>query len=93
MTLRFCEAFAPPLHSQFLPVLAMVSNAPSGASTPRFVSQNTTAEDLLKTQTVGLVNLSDFRKRRADVAELKEREAQDSARSGTQTPTVDEDGR
>jgi len=40
----------------------------SGASTPnaRFVSQNTIAEDLLKSQTVGLVHLDDFRKRRAE---------------------------
>lgn len=71
----------------------MTSNPPSGASTPRFVSQNATAEDLLKTQTVGLVNLSDYKKRRADVLEQKEREAQDGARSGTQTPTLEgEDG-
>jgi len=40
----------------------------SGSSTPnaRFVSQNTVAEDHLKSQTVGLVHLDDFRKRRAE---------------------------
>lgn len=58
---------------------------PSGSSTPnpRFTAQNTTAEDLLKEQTVGLVHLSDFRKRRAEAQELKERETQGS---GASTP-------
>ena len=35
----------------------------------RFKPQNVTAEDLLKSQTVGLVKLEDFRKRRAEVLE------------------------
>ena len=61
------------------------SNPPSGTSTPRFTSQSATAEDLLKSHTVGLVNLADFRKRRADVLELKEKEA----REGTNTPDSD----
>ncbi|KAJ8115649.1 hypothetical protein OPT61_g2753 [Boeremia exigua] len=39
----------------------------------RFASQAATAEDLLKAQTVGLVNLEDYRKRRAEAIELKER--------------------
>ncbi|KAI5286124.1 hypothetical protein KEM54_000042, partial [Ascosphaera aggregata] len=54
-----------------------LSNTGSGASTPnpRFTSQSDSAEDLLKSQTVGLVHLSDFRKRRAEVLEQKEREA------------------
>ncbi|RDL39818.1 Uncharacterized protein BP5553_04158 [Venustampulla echinocandica] len=62
----------------------MASNASSGASTPnpRFTSQTKTAEDLLSTQTVGLVNLSDFRKRRAEAIEQKERDAQDAFASG-----------
>ncbi|OCT44619.1 hypothetical protein CLCR_05977 [Cladophialophora carrionii] len=64
----------------------MGSNPPSGTSTPRFTSQSATAEDLLKSQTVGLVNLADFRKRRADVLELKEKEAREGAR------TPDSDG-
>ena len=41
----------------------------------RFTSQNETLEDVLKSQTVGLVNLSDFKKRRAELLEQKEREA------------------
>ncbi|KAL4780968.1 XAP5, circadian clock regulator-domain-containing protein [Aspergillus varians] len=52
------------------------SEHPSHNSTPRsFTSQTASAEDLLKSQTVGLVHLSDFRKRRAEVLEQKEREA------------------
>lgn len=69
-----------------------MSNPGSGASTPRaFTNQSASAEDLLKSQTVGLVNLADFRKRRADVLEQKEREAREG--SGTRTPDVeDSDG-
>ncbi|RJE18851.1 XAP5 domain protein [Aspergillus sclerotialis] len=56
------------------------SEEPSRTSTPRsFTSQTASAEDLLKSQTVGLVNLSDFRKRRAEVLEQKEREAHDKS--------------
>ncbi|KAF7585993.1 hypothetical protein BBP40_009730 [Aspergillus hancockii] len=52
----------------------------SHSSTPRsFTSQTASAEDLLKSQTVGLVHLSDFRKRRAEVLEQKEREAHDKS--------------
>jgi protein FAM50 len=52
----------------------------SRTSTPRsFTNQTASAEDLLKSQTVGLVNLSDFRKRRAEVLEQKEREAHGSS--------------
>ena len=57
------------------------TNPPSRISTPnppatnsRFTSASTT-EDILKSQTVGLVHLSDFRKRRAEALEQKEREA------------------
>lgn len=39
----------------------------------RFASQAATTEDLLKAQTVGLVNLDDYRKRRAEAIEFKER--------------------
>lgn len=60
----------------------------------RFASQNATTEELLRSQTVGLVQLSDFRKRRAEVLEQRGREAHDGAygsdglgsRSGSQTP-------
>ncbi|KAL2830569.1 XAP5, circadian clock regulator-domain-containing protein [Aspergillus cavernicola] len=56
------------------------SEQPSQSSTPRsFTSQTASAEDLLKSQTVGLVHLSDFRKRRAEVLEQKEREAHDKS--------------
>lgn len=69
----------------------MASNPPSGGSTPnpRFTPQAKTAEDLLSTQTVGLVALSDFRKRRAEAIEQKERDAQDAllgGNSGRGTP-------
>jgi len=68
------------------------SDAPNRANNPRsFTAQAPSAEDLLKTQTVGLVNLSDFRKRRAEALEQKEREAQDKSlgrftSSGTGNP-------
>ncbi|RMD43741.1 hypothetical protein DV735_g1372, partial [Chaetothyriales sp. CBS 134920] len=65
------------------------SNPTSRSSTPRFTSQLATAEDLLKSQTVGLVNLADFRKRRADALEQKEREARE-ARSGADTPGAED---
>ena len=73
-----------------------MSDPPSGAGTPRtFTGQAASAEDLLKTQTVGLVNLDDFRKRRADVLEQKIREAQDVSagkfKSGAATPTSADD--
>lgn len=58
------------------------SDTPSNG---RFAAQATTAEDLLQEQTVGLVNLSDFRKRRAEALEQKEREAS-TVGSGTTTP-------
>jgi protein FAM50 len=68
------------------------SAVPSRGSTPklgassRFTSQNATAEDLLKSQTIGLVQLSDFRKRRAEALEVKEREGLERS-SGKVTPT------
>ncbi|KAL8874710.1 MAG: hypothetical protein Q9198_006843 [Flavoplaca austrocitrina] len=75
------------------------STAPSRAPTPasshnaRFTSQGATAEDLLKSHTVGLVHLNDFRKRRAQALEQKEREAHEgslgrfTAASGNATPS------
>jgi protein FAM50 len=69
------------------------SNPPSGTSTPRFTSQAATAEDVLKTQTVGLVNLADFRKRRADVLEQREKEARDGSSGALPSPSAnDSDG-
>ena len=75
---------------------------PSNTAAPnRFTSQAATAEDLLKTQTVGLVHLSDFRKRRAEALEQKDREAGSLGRfapasagpsSGTATPNGNDEG-
>lgn len=61
------------------------SNPTSGTSTPtpRFASSGHTAEDLLKEQTVGLVHLSDFRKRRA---EALEQTGSAGSASGASTP-------
>ena len=77
--------------------MAPPSETPPGTSSPRsFANQTASAEDLLKSQTIGLVNLSDFRKRRAEVLEQKEKEAQDRSygrfklsRSGSTTPALD----
>jgi len=54
-------------------------------STSRFTAPNKTTQERLSTNTVGLVALSDFRKRRAEVLEQQEREARD-ALSATNTP-------
>jgi protein FAM50 len=76
--------------------MAPPSDPPSRANTPRsFTAQAPSAEDLLKTQTVGLVNLSDFRKRRAEALEQKEREANDKSlgrftSSGVGTPDAND---
>ncbi|GBF66296.1 FAM50 family protein [Trichophyton mentagrophytes] len=68
------------------------SEPPSRTSTPRsFTNQSTTAEDLFKSQTVGLVKLSDYRKRRAEVLEQKEREAHDKS-LGRFTPGTSRSG-
>ncbi|PNP38987.1 hypothetical protein TGAMA5MH_09213 [Trichoderma gamsii] len=52
----------------------------------RFTAQNKTTNERLSTHTVGLVALSDFRKRRAQVLEQQEREAREAALSGTSKP-------
>lgn len=57
----------------------------------RFTAQAATAEDLLKSQTVGLVNLNDYRKRRAEALDLKERGLSPSSTSGVSTPTDEYD--
>jgi protein FAM50 len=61
----------------------MASEENSGTSTPtsRFTTQAKTADDILSAQTVGLVQLDDFRKRRADAIDAKEREALESGRA------------
>lgn len=55
-------------------------------SDSRFTSQNKTTQQRISNNTVGLVALSDFRKRRAEVLEQQEREAREAAIS---TPTPD----
>ncbi|KAI8941428.1 hypothetical protein NX059_002650 [Plenodomus lindquistii] len=52
---------------------ATSNERPKASSNPRFTTQAATAEDLLKAQTVGLVNLNDYRKRRAEALDRKER--------------------
>lgn len=52
----------------------------------RFTAPNKTTNERLSTHTVGLVALSDFRKRRAAVLEQQEREAREAALSGTSKP-------
>lgn len=58
--------------------------ADQGAS--KFTPQNKTTNERLSTNTIGLVALSDYRKRRAEVVEQQEREAREAAISGTSTP-------
>lgn len=57
----------------------------SDPSASRFAPQNKTTQERLSTTTVGLVALSDFRKRRAEVLEQQGRE-QDALATGTSTP-------
>lgn len=47
----------------------------------KFVSSST-AEDVLKQQTVGLVHLSDFRKRRAEALDRRDTDGSNSAAGG-----------
>lgn len=54
----------------------------------RFAPQNKTTQQRISTNTVGLVALSDFRKRRAEAVEQHEREAREAAFTGT-TSTPD----
>jgi protein FAM50 len=51
----------------------------------RFTPQNKTTHERLSTNTVGLVALSDFRKRRAEVLEQQEREAREAALAANRT--------
>ena len=64
----------------------MTETPNSGASTPndsRFTSQAVTVEDRLKADTVGLVTLDDFRKRRAEALEAADGS---TTASGATTP-------
>ncbi|KAG5922683.1 hypothetical protein E4U53_003674 [Claviceps sorghi] len=58
----------------------------------RFTPQNKSTHQLLSTTTVGLVALSDFRKRRAEVLEQQEREAREAAASDASTPDGSQTG-
>lgn len=51
----------------------------SREETSKFSAKSATAEDMLKSSTVGLVRLSDFRKRRAEVFEQKEKESHEKS--------------
>jgi protein FAM50 len=66
------------------------SNSPSRTSTPnpRFTPSTPTTEDLLKPQSGGLVQLSDFRKRRAEALEHKDREASQGGSFGRFHPAL-----
>jgi protein FAM50 len=58
------------------------SNPPSRTATPnRFTNHTDTLEDALKNQTVGLVHLADFKKRRTELAEQRDREAAEKLQS------------
>ncbi|KAK3338768.1 XAP5, circadian clock regulator-domain-containing protein [Neurospora tetraspora] len=46
---------------------------------PRFAPQNKTVQERVSSSTVGLVNLADFRKRRAEVLEQQHREVREAA--------------
>ncbi|GAB7355956.1 hypothetical protein MBLNU459_g6588t1 [Dothideomycetes sp. NU459] len=61
------------------------SAPPSGSSTPnpRFTSQHSTTEEALKSHVVGLVQLSDFRKRHAEVVDES---GPNSLANGASTP-------
>jgi len=55
---------------------------PSGTATPnRFTNHTDTLEDALKNQTVGLVHLADFKKRRTELAEQRDRQAAEKFQS------------
>lgn len=65
-----------------------MSDTPPAQQQSRFKApSNVTTSERLSTNTVGLVALSDFRKRRAEVLEQQEREAREALRSsGPSTP-------
>lgn len=79
-------------------------NSSGSGAGDRFTSQGSTAEELLKSQTVGLVGLSEFRKRRAEALEQRELQSSQLSRfapansysagpsSGTATPISNDEG-
>ena len=92
----YCST-CPPLESKLCACLTIDQHRPVTINTTaaaamsdnagsRFAPQNKSTHERLSTNTVGLVALSDFRKRRAEVLEQQEREAREAAYSGTSTP-------
>lgn len=84
----------PSLFSLYLQPLKTRAAIMPDLTASRFTPQNRTTNERLSTNTVGLVALSDFRKRRAEVIEQQEREAREAAfapaggtKSGTGTAT------
>ncbi|KAH9889611.1 XAP5, circadian clock regulator-domain-containing protein [Xylariomycetidae sp. FL2044] len=59
------------------------------SSESRFTSENKSTQQRISNNTVGLVALSDFRKRRAEVLEQQEREAREAALTGGSATTPD----
>ncbi|KAL7629790.1 hypothetical protein AAE478_001313 [Parahypoxylon ruwenzoriense] len=57
------------------------------SSSSRFASQTKSAQQRLSNNTIGLVALSDFRKRRAEVLEQQQREAREAIITGTPLDT------
>jgi protein FAM50 len=64
----------------------------SDAGASRFAPQSKSTQQRISTNTVGLVNLSDFRKRRAEVLEQQERESREAAFTGTSSTPAASDG-
>ncbi len=60
------------------------------SSDSRFTAQNKTTQQRISTNTVGLVALSDFRKRRAEVLEQQDREAREALITGTPQDTPEQ---
>jgi len=61
----------------------VLSAPPSRTATPnRFTNHTDTLEDALKNQTVGLVHLADFKKRRTELAEQRDRQAAEKFQRG-----------
>lgn len=63
----------------------MSDQPPQPPTSSRFTPQNKSTHERLSTNTVGLVALSDFRKRRAEVLEQQEREAREAAFAAART--------
>ena len=62
-----------PPSAPYIPVFTMAD--PTTSTPTRFVTNTETLEDVLKTQTIGLVHLSEFKKRCVKLAERSDRDA------------------